>query len=161
MRDDSFETFCESQWPRLVSALDFYCGDLALAEECAQDAMLRTYLRWSRVQAMACPAAFTHRIGINLANSYWRRKRAEQRAYERYGGVAEIHEDTGDAVAVRQALASLNPRHRAAIILRYWVGMSAVEGAHALDVTPGAFRALTHRGMQALRTQFGETVSTR
>lgn len=160
MSKDSFEDFCESQWPRLVAALDFYCGDLLLAEECAQEAMMRTYLRWSRVQSMASPVAFPHRIGMNLANSYWRRKRAEQRAYVRSVGVAEIHEDTGEAVAVRQALASLNPRHRAAVILRYWVGMSAIEGADALGVTPGAFRALTHRGMQALRTQF-DTAGTR
>lgn len=155
MGRDGFEDFCESQWPRLVSALDFYCGDLLLAEEFAQEAMLRTYVRWHRVRKMASPAAFTYRIGMNLANSHWRRKRAEQRAYARSVNVGDVQEDTADAVAVRQALASLQPRHRAAVVLRYWVGMSAIEGAEVFAVTPGAFRALTHRAMESLRDQLG------
>lgn len=155
MAHDGFDAFCEAEWPRLVAALDLYCGDLGVAEDLAQEALIRVHGRWRRVRHMQSPGGFAHRVAMNLANSHWRRLGAEQRAHARLLDAPPPDPDPTDGVAVRQALSQLPERQRAAVILRYWVGMSAAEAAEVLDITAGALRALTHRAVEQLRHEFG------
>ena len=55
------------------------------------------------------------------------------------------------AAALDQALARLNDRQRAAILLRHQQGMSYPEVAEALGVPQGTAKTLVHRGVLALR----------
>jgi predicted RNA polymerase sigma factor len=52
-----FEEFAQREHDRLVAALTLYCGDRWLAEELAQDALVRARERWDRVEVMADPGA--------------------------------------------------------------------------------------------------------
>ena len=81
--DEEFDRFCVDAWPRLVAALTLYCGDVHVAEEIAQEALLRAYRRWPTVAAFESPGGWAYRVGINLANSLLRRKQAESRARRR------------------------------------------------------------------------------
>jgi RNA polymerase sigma factor (sigma-70 family) len=56
-----------------------------------------------------------------------------------------------DRVALRQALAELPPRVRAAISLRYMEGLSAKDVGKHLGVTPGNARMIVHTGLVMLR----------
>jgi RNA polymerase sigma-70 factor (ECF subfamily) len=56
-----------------------------------------------------------------------------------------------DRVALRQALAELPPRVRAAISLRYMEGLSARDVGTQLGVTPGNARMIVHTGLVMLR----------
>lgn len=154
--DEEFDRFCVDAWPRLVAALTLYCGDVHVAEEIAQEALLRAYQRWPTVAALESPGGWAYRVGINLANSLVRRKQAESRARRRLANdrpptLAAPETD----MSVRQALATLPARTRAAVVLRYYVGFDAVETAAVLGSTPGAVRALTHRALRQLREQLG------
>jgi RNA polymerase sigma factor (sigma-70 family) len=149
----ALERFCADAHPPLVAALAHHCGDRWLAEECAQEALLRACARWAHVRELDSPVGWTFRVGANLANSHFRRRRAERRARQRIGPVPQVAEaDPTTAMAVRQAMAGLTTRQREAIVLRYFLGLSADQTAHVLGLTPGAVRALTHRGVGALRT---------
>jgi DNA-directed RNA polymerase specialized sigma24 family protein len=62
---------------------------------------------------MAYPRLWLNRVAINLANSRFRRLRAERRALELEKGRAghfHVEPDPVTAVAVRRALAALTPR---------------------------------------------------
>ena len=76
-------TFCAAQHGRLVGSLTLYCGDRDVAEVLAQETLVRVCRDWNRVRTMAAPAAWAHRVGLNLANSWYTRRRAERRATER------------------------------------------------------------------------------
>jgi DNA-directed RNA polymerase specialized sigma24 family protein len=78
--DVALVAFCEREHSRLVGALSLYLNDPLLAEELAHEALIRIMDAWPRVSAMAAPGAYAHRVAMNLANSWFRRKAAERRA---------------------------------------------------------------------------------
>ena len=49
------EAFCEGYYPTLVGGLALYVGDRLLAEELAQEALLRAFRRWERVAGLDSP----------------------------------------------------------------------------------------------------------
>jgi RNA polymerase sigma factor (sigma-70 family) len=57
-------------------------------------------------------------------------------------------------VAVRSAVAALPPRQRAALVLRYYGGLSLAETAETLGCAEGTVKSLTHKAIAALRTTF-------
>lgn len=159
--EDPRAVFIRREHPRLVGALSLYCGDPDLAEEFAQEALARVCRDWSRVSAMDAPGAWAHRVAMNLANSWFRRRAAERRARARHGDPARgvtTDPDGAEAVAVRQAVAALPPRMRAAVVLRYYADLGVRETAAAMGCAEGTVKALTHKGMASLRLALGEAV---
>lgn len=153
---DDLRRFCEAEYPRLVAALDLHVGDVHVAEELAQEALVRAAKRWSRVSRLESPGGWTHRVAMNLATSWWRRRQAEWRANRRTGGAPEPAElDVASRQAVRDAVAALPAKQRTALILRYYLDLPAAEAAERMGSTPGAVRALTKRAVATLRDELG------
>lgn len=146
--------FCHEQKPRLVGALTLYCGDPDVAEELAQETLARVCLHWRRVARMPVPSAWSYRVGINLANSYFRRKAAERRAHDRLGSVAghRHHDpDTDSAIDIRKAVAGLPRRQRAAVVLRFYSDLSVAEVARLMECPEGTVKTLTRKAVASLR----------
>lgn len=155
--EDALDAFCRREHPRLVGALSLYCGDAAVAEEIAQEALVRVCRRWPEVAQMTAPGAWAHRVAINLANSAYRRRRAEREAQRRRAVAASaLDPDHATAVAVRQAVALLPRRQRAALVLRHYGGYPVREVAELLGVSEGAVKQLTHRALTTLRAALPE-----
>lgn len=147
-----FERFCAAAYPELVAALTHHVGHQWLAEELAQEALIKAGDRWPTVSGLASPIGWAFRVGANIGNSYYRRRRAEQRALARVGtGGPSQPPDISEQVGVRQALQELPVKQREVIVLRYYLGMTPDEAATTLGTTAGAVRALTHRGVRRLR----------
>lgn len=146
---------CRAEHARLVRALDLVCGDLGRAEELAQEALVRLWQHWPRVRRLERPAAWLHRVAMNLAVSDHRRRGAERRALGRVASRALVDAQPGDDGAdegpVRAALARLPERQRIAIVLRYLLDLPVADVAEVLELSPGAVRALTFRAVEALR----------
>lgn len=163
-RTEELEAFCRREYPRLVGALDLYLGDLHVAEELAQEALVRASKRWERVRTLESPGGWTYRVALNLANSWFRRRRAESRAYERVVGDvgtyrdAHVDVDVPERQAVRDAVRALPDRQRTALILRYYLDLPATEVAERMGTTHGAVRALTKRAVARLRETLGPDV---
>lgn len=156
MEHGSQEAFCREAYPRLVRALDLYCGDHHVAEELAQEALLRACRRWGHVSGLQSPVGWCYRVGVNLARSQFRRRRVEARARNHLRGQARTSERTpaeavDTALQVRAALDELTPRQREAVVLRYFLDLDMYETAELLDTTAGAVRASCHRALAALR----------
>lgn len=152
--DREFEEFCRGSWRRLVAALAHYTGDPLLAEELAQDALIRAGDRWASVSLLDSPEGWTFRVGANLAASYFRRRRAERRALQRHGAPDADPADPSDRLAVHDALLGLPVRQRQAVVLRYFLGLTADEAGQAMGVSGQAVRNLTHRAVVQLRDEF-------
>lgn len=152
---DSFARFAEHEWPRLVGMLGLLCGSAAVAEELAQEALIRAYERWSTVAQLDSPGGWTHRVAVNLGRSHLRRRLAAQRARSRLANDALPTQPAVDEATweVQQAVSELPPRLRAAVVLRYYSGLSPEEVGVALGITPGAVRVRTHRGLARLRSR--------
>jgi len=148
------ESFVEAIRPRLVGSLTLYCGDRQAAENLAQEALVRAWMKWRKVGRMNSPEAWTYRTAFNLATSWGRRGQAERRAVGRFAdrAAADAADDPTDVIAVADAVVSLAPRQRTAIICRYYLGLGVGEAADAMGCRPGTVKALTSQGIDRLRT---------
>lgn len=156
---DKAAAFCAAEFPRLVRGLSFYVGSQALAEELAQEALLRACTRWEHVRQLDMPGAWCRRVAMNLANSHLRRRRLERRMQHRLVE-REPYEppDSTTAIAVRQAVAALPVRQRTAVVLRFIYDLPVDGTAAEMGLSPGAVKSLTKRGVATLRAQLGEPV---
>lgn len=152
--DQELAEFCHAEYRRLVGSLSLYCRDRHLAEELAQDALLRVVSNWGTVRDLRSPSGWAHRVAFNLANSYLRRRLAERRATRRLSARTVPHQpdpDTPTAVAVRAAVSGLPRRQRAVIVLRFFADLPVREVSELLGCPEGTVKTLTARALAALR----------
>lgn len=130
----------------------------AVAEELAQEALVRVMDAWPRVRAMAAPGAWAHRVAMNLAASWFRRRSAERRALARLEDHADDSpiEDVATVMAVRAAVARLPERQRRCLVLRHYLGYPIDVTAQTLGISEQAAASLTYRAMQSLRDRRDE-----
>ena len=154
--DPALAELCRREHVRLVGLLALYVGDRGIAEDLAQETLVRLHQHWSRVQDMASPRAWISSVGLNLARSWLRRHYAEQRANRKVGfrPTEGLDPEPADVLAVRAAVAALPGRQRAALVLRYYGGLSVEETAEALGCSTGTVKSHTHRAISALRAKF-------
>jgi RNA polymerase sigma-70 factor (sigma-E family) len=140
----TFEELFRQQYEPMVRVAFLLVGSRAEAEDVVQDAFARVELRWARVDN---PAGYLRRCVVNRSNDVLRRRSVEQRFLRlRRDEASElVADELGDA------LASLPPKRRAAIVLRYYNGLPEREIAAALGVRPGTVKSLLHRGLAQLR----------
>lgn len=149
-----YERFCREAHPQLVAAFAHQFGDRWLAEELAQEALIRAGLHWSRVSGFQAPVGWAFRVGCNLGTSVLRRRGVEQRALRRQHAETVAAGDDATATPdgdLAAGLAALPEAQRRAVVARFYLDLSPEQAAVALDTTPGNVRVLTHRALQRLR----------
>ena len=154
--------------PRLVRALTVHVGDRDVAEDLAQETLVRCIERWSRVEAADRPDAYAFRVAFNLANSRWRRLRRRREATGRptSWSVDEVEGSTSatastsadgidadDVLVIRSELAALPHRQRAAVVCRHLLGFDVRTTAAVLGCAEGTVKSLTAHGLERLRAR--------
>jgi RNA polymerase sigma-70 factor (sigma-E family) len=147
-----FDSFYRSESTRLGRALFLLIGDVHLAEDLAQEAMVRVYERWRKVRIMDSPDGYLYRVALNLHRSRLRRLVVQARRRPAPSAAPldparslEVHDQLG------RALASLPVKQREAVVLVEWMGMSAEEAARVLKIEPVSVRVRLSRARAALR----------
>lgn len=144
--------FCRAIRPQLIGSLTLLTGDRHLAEELAQETLVRVWDRWDGIATS--PAAYAHRTAVNAAMSWRRRLAARHRAEVRLRGGSSDEDDRTDhaaALAVRAAVAALPMRQRTALVLRYYADLPVGEVARVMGCPTGTVKSLTSRAIAALR----------
>jgi RNA polymerase sigma factor (sigma-70 family) len=145
--------FCERLRPRLVGALSLYCGDAALAEEHAQEALIRVWETWPRATQMRVPEAWAVRIGMNCLRSTFRHRAVERRALARAAALrtdTEVEPAEDENAHVRGLVAALPHRQRTALVLRYYLDLSVADTAAAMGCAEGTVKSLTSKALGQL-----------
>lgn len=147
----TFEEFFLRTNQALFSALWLMTRDRQEAEEVAQDAYLKVWERWDRVEDMEDPSGYLHRTAVNIWRSRGRRVALAVRhvVHTRAGEDAFAELESRDAVIT--ALAGLSPRQRAALVLTELLDMTSEEAAKALGVRPSTVRVLAARARASLK----------
>jgi len=142
---------CRAEWPRLVGALSLWTGDRGVAEELAQETLVRVCQHWERVRDLERPGAWAHRVALNLARSEGRRRRVARRIQPRLAArVSLAAPDMADVLAVRAAIAELPERERDAVVLRHFLDLSVDETAAAMGCPANTVKTLTRRALRRL-----------
>jgi RNA polymerase sigma-70 factor (sigma-E family) len=162
-RDDDFGAFVVARRAALVRlATLLAAGDAHLGEDLVQTALTRLYVAWRRVEHEQGPEAYARRILVNAAIDERRRpwRRGETSRAELPEPAAPASGSTvEDGSAVRDALAALGPRMRAAVVLRHWLGYDVAECADLLGCSEGTVKSQTSRGLDRLRTLLSDELT--
>ena len=151
------EALFREHWPRAHRAAFLVVQDGAAAEDIAQEAFLAAVRNLDRFDRKRPFGPWLHRIVVNRAIDWararkLRRERAEVDAGDEY--------DTGDlgtfSEGVGAGLASLQPEHRAVIVLRYLLEYTPGEIAELLDLPRGTVNSRLRRGLDTLERMLGE-----
>lgn len=152
-----FDSFVAGNSGSLLRTAYLIVGDLHEAEDLVQETLLKVAQGWPRISRMEHPVAYARRILVNLATAGAQR-RIRGRA-ELVAGRADDRLLTGgcdEAAAVDThhelvaALATLPPRQRAVLVLRYFLDLPEAEVASALQCSLGTVKSMASRGLARL-----------
>jgi RNA polymerase sigma-70 factor (sigma-E family) len=147
----SFDGFVLGRTDRLLRTAYLLTRDHGLAEDLLQTALTKAWSAWSRIEAD--PEPYVRKIMVNTYATWWRRKWNGERPSDvlpEPAGRSEIdtHAERRD---LWTALGRLPRRQRAAVVLRYYEGLSEHETADVLGCTVGTVKSSTSRALAKLR----------
>jgi RNA polymerase sigma-70 factor (ECF subfamily) len=149
-----FDGFYAASYRRVVQHVYAFTGDVGEAQDCAQEAYTKAYLRWSEVSTYDDPAAWVRTVAFRLAVSRWRKTRNSLVAWRRHG-TAHVPDLSPDHVALVAALRQISAPQREAIVLHHLVGLSVDEIADQTGTPTGTIKARLARGRAALAALLG------
>jgi RNA polymerase sigma-70 factor (sigma-E family) len=156
-RDDDFTAYVQARlaWLRRVAYL--LCQDWQRADDLVQTAITSLYVHWRRARTMESIDGYARTILVRAFLS------------ERRGGwarrvtlVAQMPDpaapvpDAAGALDVRAALASLPPRQRATLVLRFYCDLNVDQSARVLGCSAGTVKSQTAKALAGLRRSLGE-----
>ncbi len=156
-----FEEFVRARRGALLRTAYLLTGQHADAEDLVQRALVKAVPHWRRIRDQ--PEPYVRRIMSRESISRWRRRRWREISTgelpEPRPGRAPAHDPGREGWAerwaerdeVRRALATLSPRQRAVLVLRYFEDLTERETAEALDLAVGTVKSHARDGLAALR----------
>lgn len=130
-----FDRLYRDSYPRILATLRGILGELADAEDCAQETFVSAYRAWPSWRPDAPAEAWLHRIAVNTAISFRRRARLRQpvEMVRRLGRPSPPPDPTeSEASIVASALRRLSPEQAAIVVLRHLHGYTNREIAAAI-----------------------------
>jgi RNA polymerase sigma-70 factor (sigma-E family) len=163
--DDAFTAFAAGSGGRLRRTAYLLCGDWQQAADIVQEALIKVYVAWPRLDKGGGLATYARKAVISVATDMHRRRSSTERPSEISPNIAsptDIESSYADRDTVVKALAALPPRQRACVVLRYYEDLSVTETAEALGCSEGNVKSQTSRALttlqQTIRLQSGEGV---
>src|SRR3954466_1102367 len=142
------EALFRLHWPRAHRAAYLVVHDAAAAEDIAQEAFLAAVRNLDRFDRRRPFGPWLHRIAVNRAIDWARAAKVRAEAEEQDVAAPE-RPDPDDRML--PALASLDPDHRAVIVLRYLLEYTPGEIAELLDLPRGTVNSRLRRGLDRLK----------
>ena len=152
MPDDAgFDAFARASAPRLFRTALLLVGDRAEAEDLVQVTLIAVHRNWRR--AADAPHAYAHRTLTTQFVSRWRHllRRPATAPMTEHPAAGDAYAQVDLRATLVAGLRRLPRQQRAALVLRYWDGLSEQETADALGCTPGTVKTHTARGLARLR----------
>jgi RNA polymerase sigma-70 factor (ECF subfamily) len=128
--------------------------DPGLAADVTQEAYISAYRQRDRFRGEAPSGAWLHRIVVNQALGALRHDRAARTVLDLSPFMIAESDDAADVtsrLAILDALGSLPPRQRAAVILRYYHDYDYATIGHILGTTSTNVGAMLSRALDRLR----------
>lgn len=136
-----------------------------LAEDVTQQVFIELFTAIRRYDARRPFPPWLHRIAVHRSLDELRRRKVRDVPIEAAAELPspsttpeQAAEESELRSAVRNALGSLEPKHRAAVVLRYYQGFSEAETAVALGCRLGTVKSRVH---YALRRATGQQIVVR
>ncbi len=151
MRDaHGFDEFYRGTRVRLVTYLYTAGGDLAEAQDAAQEAYTRAWQHWAKLSVSENPEAWVRTVGWRVLSHRWRSITNRRRAYQRHGPVDAFPAPGDDTVTLIAALRRLPGPQRQVIVMHHLLDLPVAQIAAETGVAVGTLKARLSRGRTAL-----------
>jgi len=163
---EAFRLLFETHKDKVYSiALYFFGGDAALASDITQQVFLKLFTRIGQFRRQSEFTTWLYRLTTNTCIDEQRRRRRFTPLPETQAAPPVPHATLPAAEArfmqleiadsVRDAIATLKPKLRIAILLKYFEELSYEEIAEVLDCSKGTVASRLHRGHSILAERLG------
>jgi RNA polymerase sigma-70 factor, ECF subfamily len=161
---EDFGAFYERTYPLAYRTAWAILRDSGAAADAVQDAYVSAYKERGRFRGEAPARAWLLRIVANVALSAVRRPRPRLVAIDGVEAVLTAPADdlgqTADHVTLDGAMHGLDPRSRAAVVLRYYADMDYAETAKALGTNANNVGVILHRALEKLERELRQPEGT-
>ncbi len=148
-----------ANYKSLVRLAALLVRDVPTAEEVVQDSFVAMHRRWRLLRENDKALAYLRRSVVNRSRSVLRHRVIMQRNAPPPAPDVPSAEHAAivllERSAVVDALRTLSPRQREAVVLRYYGNLSAAQAAAVMDISEGAVKTHTARAMSVLRDVLG------
>lgn len=149
--EESFRRWAGERQYALLRTATLLTGDRQRAEDLVQEALTKVALRWRRLRDDN-PEAYARQIIVRDNVSAWRKRRREVVVDHVPRVVVPDHTAASERrLLLDEALATLTPRQRAVVVLRYYDDLTERAAAEALGVSVGTVKSQTHLALSRLR----------
>ena len=143
-------------------------GDHELAQDLLQNSLIKVYLSWDRIRDRAALEAYTRTVMTRTQLSWWRRPARREvlgvdpteRAVRDHHHVPE-RDQVHERDELWRLLATLGPRQRAVLVLRFYEDLSEADIARVLGCSTGTVKSQLSRGLARLRERMPAEPHTR
>lgn len=156
---EEFAEFARVMSPRLRRTAFLLCGDWHTAEDLAQTALAKVFVSWRRIRRQDAVHAYTNRTLVNAYLADRRLKRTSELVTGWFPERPAQDPAPETRMVLLDALATLPPRSRAVVVLRFWADLSVEQVADVMGCSPGNVKKLSARGLDKLRVLLGEALA--
>ena len=157
--DADLPALFHAHYRKLLALAVLVTDDRATAEDLVQEAFARLHGR--NLEDPDRAVAYLRSTVLNLSRSRLRRLRTARKHQRPDDEVVPSPEGEvllrADQRVILDAMKTLAPRQRQALVLRYWEDMNVTQVADAMGVSTGAVKSHTARGLAALRRRLEGT----
>ena len=156
---DPFESIFRDQFTPMVRLAHLLGSDDP--ENAAQEAFAKLHGRLRLLKEPERAVGYLRTCLVNLTRSRHAHLSVVRRYVPPRPDNAQSAESTvlamADQSTVMAALATLSPRHREALVLRYWLDLSEKQMAESMGTSIGSVKSHVSRGLSALRAALEST----
>ncbi|CAA9280796.1 MAG: hypothetical protein AVDCRST_MAG57-3807 [uncultured Blastococcus sp.] len=153
----AFEAFVAARSAELLRTAVLLTRDRGHAEDLLQTALVKAYRRWGRISGDPYP--YVRRVLVTTAASWWRLRSTQEivslPAFDPGSPDGTAAVDERERIA--DALATLPPRMRAVLVLRYTEDLGERATAELLGCSVNTVKSQTVRGLARLRVLLNTT----
>ena len=158
-----FEEFVLARRGALLRTAYLLLGDAHDAEDLVQVALAKVVPQWRRISHR--PEPYVRKVLARESVNRWRARRWREAPREvlpepvTVGAGGAAHEHVDERLVLQDALATLAPRQRAVIVLRYFDDLTERETAAALGIALGTVKSQARDGLARLRAVLGDDLA--
>lgn len=155
---DTMEQLVRDRERALLSYAYLVCGDPVQAQDLVQDALVRTFSRERKGLTSVKAEGYVRRAITTSYVDLYRRRQRWQRVQHLFQSEAIVPDRMGQVEAgsdVADALATLPPRVRACVVLRFFDDLTVPQIARTLGIAEGTVKRYLSDGLGQLELALG------
>jgi RNA polymerase sigma-70 factor (sigma-E family) len=148
---EEFTEYAAGAAARLRRTAFLLCGDWHTAEDLTQTTLAKMFVSWRRISRQDAVYAYASRTLVNAYLTDRRRRRSREVLTGWLPETAVEPRACEVRMVVLDALATLPPKMRVVVVMRYWADLSVEQVADLLGCSTGNVKSQSARGLGKLR----------